>query len=594
VTGTPSELRDVPGALAALLVVAWLAGACALPGFGPAAGEKGRGGPVARPSADPEYDVLVGEFAARDRDLETARAAFLRAAEKDPDSAYLQRRVALHSAQLGDTEMALAHAQRAVELDPSDIDARLLLARLRAGLGDVDGVLAALTDERGQPVSERAGLVLVNFLIEHERAQEAVALGRRLRESYPDDPQSYLLLLAALESAGQRAEMEATLLDAIRRFPDRADLYVRLARLRRAAGDSAGEIAAYRMLLERQPEHYGTLMALGDALIRQSEFSGALDIYLQLESDFPDEPNIKRRLAWLEWQIGRPEHSEQRLVAELANHPDDASSAYMLGLVRMALGDEARAIEAFERIPSEHTSYVEARLQIASILEAQQRWDEALSVLEELRTLAPGRELDFHTATVRARAGDVDGAIELVRSHLGENPDDGRAEYQLGLVYEIAEDEDQALAWMQRAIEKDPQNARALNYVGYTWAERGERLDEAESLLERATALEPEDGFIADSLGWVYYRKALAAHERGQRDAARAWSDRALAQIQRAIELSGGDPVISEHLGDVYLLRGDRERALHAYEEAVALVPRPDEQPRLQEKLKALRGEPPG
>ena len=99
---------------------------------------------------------------------------------------------------------------------------------------------------------------------------------------------------------------------------------------------------------------------------------------------------------------------------------------------------------------------------------------------------------------------------------------------------------------MRKAIELNPKNAQALNYLGYTYAEAGNHLDEAERLVKRALAIEPEDGFYVDSLGWVYYRKG----EYGK----------AAEQLEKAVNLTGDDPTITEHLGDAYAKLG-RDRA---------------------------------
>ena len=144
---------------------------------------------------------------------------------------------------------------------------------------------------------------------------------------------------------------------------------------------------------------------------------------------------------------------------------------------------------------------------------------------------------------------------------------------------------------MSAALAFDPNNAQALNYIGYTLAERGEDLERAEAMILRALELEPNDGYITDSLGWVYYMRAVPLIEAGQDQDASEWLGLALATLTRAAELSGGDPVISEHLGDVSLLAGRKREALAFYEQAFALEPRPAEQPDLLEKLEALRAE---
>jgi tetratricopeptide (TPR) repeat protein len=144
---------------------------------------------------------------------------------------------------------------------------------------------------------------------------------------------------------------------------------------------------------------------------------------------------------------------------------------------------------------------------------------------------------------------------------------------------------------MERALAENPDNADALNFIGYTWAENGQRLDEAEAYIVRAIELRPDNGYIVDSLGWVYYMRARPLMESGNEAAGRKWLDRAVEELERAHELTGGDPVISEHLGDTYLLMNEPRRALDKFEEAALMGPRTDEQPNLHEKLESLRRE---
>jgi predicted negative regulator of RcsB-dependent stress response len=108
-------------------------------------------------------------------------------------------------------------------------------------------------------------------------------------------------------------------------------------------------------------------------------------------------------------------------------------------------------------------------------------------------------------------------------------------------------------------------------------------------LIRRALEISPEDGYITDSLGWVYYKMAEMHFKESRKEEALKLLDRAHGQLMQAAELTGGDSVVSEHLGDVLSLRGDKEGALRRYEEAVGLEVRESEQPMLLEKLDRLR-----
>jgi tetratricopeptide (TPR) repeat protein len=240
-------------------------------------------------------------------------------------------------------------------------------------------------------------------------------------------------------------------------------------------------------------------------------------------------------------------------------------------------------------VPPDHERWVEARTQLAAIHEKRGDFAGALAEIDAARKQKPARELDVYAASLRAKTGDPQGAVAELEKLLAESPDDDDLMYQIGVIYGEAKRFDESLVWVQRALAKNPDNANALNYLGYTWADQGQNLDQAEQMIQRALELKPNDGFITDSLGWVYYMRARALTRDGRVQEGRLQLDRAIEKLELADELSGGDPVISEHLGDAYRLRGDERRALEHYRDAIDAEPRPGEQPDLRRKYDELR-----
>ena len=112
-------------------------------------------------------------------------------------------------------------------------------------------------------------------------------------------------------------------------------------------------------------------------------------------------------------------------------------------------------------------------------------------------------------------------------------------------------------------LELDPSNFEALNSVGYSWAERGIRLEEAEEMLREAVFLRPESGGILDSLAWVLYRRGKL--------------DEALPLMLQAVELDDGSAVLWDHLGDMLRDTGDLNGAADAYRRAIELADERDE-----------------
>jgi tetratricopeptide (TPR) repeat protein len=452
-------------------------------------------------------------------------------------------------------------------------------------------VETVLRGDDGLPVNSDAALLLYQVLLEQGRFQDALRTAKQLQADEPGFLGAAMAVAAAYESMGRLAEAEATLRGALIEHPNRIVIYSRLARMRRSQGDRAGEVELYREVLQERPGHYGTLVSLGEAQIAQNQIDQAIITYSELAELFPGDLQILRRLASLEFGSGRYEEAAERLRGAIRRHPNHHEFTYSLGQVLRGLGRGDEAVEVFGSIAPSHPLYLEARMQIAVYYEENGQFDRALREIEILRGLRSERILDFQAAALRARSGDLEGGVALLEAMLVEDPADVEALYQLGVLYGIHKEVDQSLFYMTQVLEHDPQNAQALNYVGYTWVERGENLDRAEELIEQAVRLSPGDGYIADSLGWVYYMRARPLIAGARRNEGMELLEKAIVQLVLAMELTGGNSVVSEHLGDVYFLMDERRRALHYYEEAEIMSPRLDEQPLLRQKIESLREE---
>ena len=136
------------------------------------------------------------------------------------------------------------------------------------------------------------------------------------------------------------------------------------------------------------------------------------------------------------------------------------------------------------------------------------------------------------------------------------NPNNADLHFNLGTAYDKLNRFEDVVRAMETALALDPHHADALNYLGYSYADRGIKIDQALSLTRRAVAIKPENGYYVDSLGWAFYKSGLLAE--------------ALSEIKRAVTLVGDDPVIFEHLGEIYVkqqnLSDAREAWLHSLE----------------------------
>jgi Flp pilus assembly protein TadD len=219
----------------------------------------------------------------------------------------------------------------------------------------------------------------------------------------------------------------------------------------------------------------------------------------------------------------------------------------------------------FKRIPPSSPFFEQAQIDIAAGLLERDRDGEALKVLRYAsRRTNAAEEARFQYANLLGREGRYEESIKVYDGLVAELPEEpaedawrffvARAAARLELdQWEKAEPD------LVRAVEIAPKEAVALNYLGYSWAERGENLDRAFELIEQAVALEPNSGAYIDSLGWAYF----------QRDD----FQNAVGHLEHAATLEPADPTITDHLGDVYWRLGRKIEAKYQWERVLELDP---------------------
>jgi tetratricopeptide (TPR) repeat protein len=163
-------------------------------------------------------------------------------------------------------------------------------------------------------------------------------------------------------------------------------------------------------------------------------------------------------------------------------------------------------------------------------------------------------------------------AAETLKEGLRLNPEHVQMNFRLGIVYDQMDEKKKSIKQMKKVISLEPSHVNALNYLGYTYAEMNIHLDEAETLVRTALEHKPNDGYITDSLGWVYYRRGDFVQ--------------AAAYLERAAELEPGDPIIREHLGDAYLKLDQPQKALESYRQSLLL--KPENNTSVEEKIRSL------
>ncbi|MEK6224456.1 MAG: tetratricopeptide repeat protein, partial [Thermodesulfobacteriales bacterium] len=330
----------------------------------------------------------------------------------------------------------------------------------------------------------------------------------------------------------------------------------------------------YKSIITLYPGTFDTYVRYGNFLFRLNRKDDARQQFEKAENLDFQNPDLKLRLGLLYIEDGDFEKAIEEFQLILLSNPNDQRAKYYLALSYIEIDNYPQALNILDSISSDAEFYGESRVQKAFIYEKQGDINRSLEMMEQVYSSEPNNEVIVnYLGSVYQKLNRDQDAINLYNTFLQSNSSSKVILYSLGVIYYLNDQIDESIAAMRRLIQIDPNNADALNFVGYTYAEQGKNLDEAEMLIKRALKLSPNKGYILDSLGWVYYKRGKY--------------DEAIELLNRASELQPDDPSIMEHLGDVYFDKGEFSKALEYYQRGVYLVDQDTENndPKLKERL---------
>lgn len=326
-------------------------------------------------------------------------------------------------------------------------------------------------------------------------------------------------------------------------------------------------IKIYKGYLKRDADNYTILSRLVQLLFVTEKSEKVIPYAEQLSNLDPSDLNLKVRLGVLYTDSEKYAQAKSVFGEILAAVPNSDKVLYYLASLHLQTGEDEQALTYFSRVPSSSGLFHDSNIQIAKILHVQaksgvenddkQSVKRFVSFIEEAAQKHEGLRLELKVVltSFHEETHNYSEAIEILSSLRKEKGYDEGHDYYLASLYEKNDDVPQARSIMEEIIEKNPQNAHALNFLGYSFLERGDELEKAYEYISRAVKLRPNDGFIRDSLGWYYYKTG---------DLQRAYKE-----IKRAQELVKDDVVITKHLALIYQEMEKYDKAKQYYMEAL-------------------------
>jgi tetratricopeptide (TPR) repeat protein len=528
--------------------------------------------PAAAAHVSASGSFLAAQHASRERDAAAAANFYRSALRNDPKNNELLDRTFLSVLLNGDVEEAVRLADRVLAVDKEDRIARLVLGVRAIKQKQYQVARQQFAQSVRGPITDLAA-VLLSAWTQDTAAESKAAVDAIDKLSGPDWYGIFKELHAGmiLDAAGQKTaagkrlehayQLDATALRVVQAYGSYQS--------RNGAKDDA--LKTFKAFEEVLPHHPLIAEAIADLnagkklpILVDSPQAGAAEVLYGLGAALGRRGGEDLGLIYLQLSLYLvPSH--QLALLSLADLYE--------GLKKPEL-----AIKTYERMPPNSPLARSALIQRAIDLDGSDRSDEAKADLEKLITASPsdleaimalgnllrGRKLFAECADVYSKA-------------LATMPTPDKSAWTLfyfrGICFERSKQWPKAEADLKKALQLFPDQPHVLNYLGYSWIDKGMNLDEGMAMIKRAVEQRADDGYIVDSLGWANYR--IGKYEE------------AVKELDRAVELKPEDPTINDHLGDAYWKVGRTVEARFQWAHARDLGPEAEDLPAIEQKLKS-------
>ena len=512
-------------------------------------------------SGDLLYSLLVGEFAGVRDQMDESIDYYVHAAEISNDPKVITRAayIALYA---GQSDTAVRMTDRWIALG---LPKNTAITRMRAmAFVNLEQLVPAV-EEIEQLLFENSVLIgravasLTHVLGKETTPQFSLQVAQLLNQRHPQ--QAFIILLLAkfeanlakyddaLVHVNQLIEIDDSLVDA----------YLIKAQILHGLKNQPAAMQAIASAVKKRPANTRLRMQYARMLVQIKQFDQAVVHFLKLKELMPDNENVLLSLGLLSIELNKHNQAKEYLQALLNKGYHNQQAHYYLGRIQQSQGEDMAAIANYDRVNGGEY-WLDAKIRSAGIISESGQIEDALSRLEALnhRNQNENSQIKVFLAQgeVLRSVSRHQEAYFLYNTALTKSPENTDLLYARALTAEKLDMLDVTESDLKMVLMHEPKNANALNALGYTLADRTERLVEAREYILKAAKLLPDDPAVLDSLGWVYFRL-------GEYQSAIKWLNKAFTILQ--------DAEIAAHLGEALWVNGQAEEAKNIWQKGEQL-----------------------
>ena len=519
---------------------------------------------------DSFHDLLVAEFAVRRQQYDLALGYYMQQSVETRDPGVAARTTRLAQFLQADTA-SLDAAQLWSEIEPDNLEAQYTTATMLARKNRPLEALPHMVTVMGNGGKTNFPAIAASALkLDIDTRNQLELAFDELLAQHPENAQLHTSK-GLLEQ--QRGDMEGSLVSIRRAIEyDDNDLHAVIIEARLLQQLNRPEEAFVRLeqVIAKHPNNrrlrlqYARMLMSKDINLAKQQFELLL-------KDTPNDADLLLSLALINKETGHPEQANAYFQQLLATGKRNNEAHYYLAQLAEGRGEWQSAISHYQAIPVSN-DYMAATTRIAELYLKLGETGQARQHLKDRRQQHPQFSLRLYLleAELLLKTEQLDNSLTVLDEALLSHPKQSNLLYLRSMVLEKQGKYPEMEQDLRDIIQTDPNNAVALNALGYILANRGEKLDEAKQMIERALSLKPDDPAILDSLGWVEYRS-------GNLPTALSLLEKAFAAYP--------DPEVAAHLGEVLWFSDQRERARTLWQDMLEKHP---DSPPLLDTMKRL------